>query len=115
MNFKLYQDELYIIADQYPSLKDEEKLAIYGLGLTEEAGEVSGIIKRHYRGDYSLTDPANTDLRHKLALELGDTLAYITLICRVFNIDLSVIADFNLQKLSQRIENQTQLGRGSSR
>ena len=47
-------------------------------GMYEEFGEVSGVLKRCYRGDYTNT----TDVQDLLIKELGDSLWYIT--CHYF-------------------------------
>lgn len=91
---------------QLPSAPPEERV----FGLLEEAGEVGGIFKRMFRGDY--TPEIATQL---LAKELGDILWYLSRIAADNNWSLSDIAQANLDKLeSRRIRNVIQ-GSGDNR
>lgn len=95
----------------YKDPKAEGQLAIYGLGIAEEAGEVLGLVKRHFRGD----DIPPLELKQKLVKEMGDTMAYLALTAYVFDIDLGDVLDANLSKLAERVLAGTQLGSGSDR
>ena len=82
------------------------------LGLTNEAGEVAGKIKKLFRDkDGDITD---TD-RESLKLELGDVLWYLAQICTELNIDLGEVAEANLKKLFSRQERGTIGGEGDKR
>ncbi|WP_341532177.1 hypothetical protein WKK05_40160 (plasmid) [Nostoc sp. UHCC 0302] len=48
---KEYQDEIVKISKHYPTFGTDKALPTYSAGLSEEVGEVMGIIKRHFRGD----------------------------------------------------------------
>jgi NTP pyrophosphatase (non-canonical NTP hydrolase) len=77
------------------SIKDNLDYAL--LGLCEEVGEVSGLIKRIHRGDATLTDQ-----KEKLKSEIGDVLWYLSQTCSVLGFELSDVAAANLLKLNNR-------------
>lgn len=107
-----YQQKLVSLNKRgYKDPKAEGQLNIYGYGVAEEAGEVLGLVKRHFRGD----NIPPTEFRQKLSKEIGDAIAYLTLVAEVFDLDLGNILDFNLAKLEDRISAGTQLGSGSDR
>jgi NTP pyrophosphatase (non-canonical NTP hydrolase) len=80
------------------------------LGLASEAGEVAGTIKKYLRGDFD-----QEELVSRLAAELGDVLWYLARIADEHNIWLDDIANNNLEKLSQRMTNNTIRGDGDDR
>jgi NTP pyrophosphatase (non-canonical NTP hydrolase) len=80
------------------------------LGLTSEAGEVAGKIKKVLRGDYEL------DLvKGQLRKELGDVLWYLAVLAEELDISLEILAQENLNKLRARKENGTLQGDGDNR
>lgn len=89
-----------------PTASREERV----FGLWEEAGEVGGIFKRLFRGDYS-PDVAATKL-HK---ELGDCLWYLSQIARDNGFTLSEIATENIRKLADRKARNVLKGEGDNR
>lgn len=69
------------------------------LGLTNEAGEVAGKVKKIFRDrDGVVTD----DDRAALTLELGDVLWYLAELCTQLEINLDDVAAANLHKLEDR-------------
>lgn len=102
-----YQNRLKEIQVNYPSY-DYNSLAVFALGLNGEAGEVAELVKRFYRGERLASDEV-------IVKELGDVLAYLTLICIELNISLETVMLRNLKKLENRVENGTTLGKGSDR
>ena len=71
------------------------------LGLTNEAGELAGKIKKIFRdhdGEISDAD------REALKYELGDVLWYLTQICTELDLTLEEVAEANLTKLFSRLE-----------
>ncbi|MBV7337353.1 nucleoside triphosphate pyrophosphohydrolase family protein [Chloroflexi bacterium TSY] len=71
------------------------------LGLTNEAGEVAGKIKKIFRdkdGQISEGD------RQALKKELGDVLWYLTQICTELDLTLEEVAEANIVKLFSRLE-----------
>lgn len=82
------------------------------LGLTNEAGEVAGKIKKIFRdkgGQISEQD------RQALKAELGDVLWYLAQICTELDLSLEEVAQANLQKLFSRLERGQIRGDGDSR
>lgn len=82
------------------------------LGLTNEAGEVAGKIKKIFRdnaGTFSEKD------RHAVKKELGDVLWYLTQICTELDLSLEEVAEENLSKLKKRQESGTLHGDGDDR
>ena len=82
------------------------------LGLTNEAGEVAGKVKKIFRdrgGEVTDED------RQALTLELGDVLWYLSELCTQLGVDLSEVARANLDKLQGRLERGTLHGDGDHR
>ena len=69
------------------------------LGLTNEAGEVAGKLKKLFRDKGGIADAA---FINDITGELGDCLWYISETCTRLGIDLSVVAEKNIQKLQDR-------------
>lgn len=102
-----YQNRLKEIQANYPNY-NEVGLAVFALGLNGEAGEVAELVKRYYRGE-PLPD------EETFVKEVGDVLAYLTLICTELGISLETVMLRNLKKLEKRVKDDTMLGRGSDR
>ena len=82
------------------------------LGLTNEAGEVAGKVKKIFRdkgGQISEQD------REALKQELGDVLWYLTQICTELDITLQEVAEANIEKLFSRLERNQIRGDGDHR
>ena len=107
---KEYQNEILEISKHYPIFGTDKALPTYSTGLSEEVGEVMGIVKRHFRGD---AKPEN--FKENLTKELGDVIAYLVLVAKEFDIDFEDILTANISKLQKRNENGTQLGSGDDR
>lgn len=82
------------------------------LGLAGEAGEVANKIKKIIRDK---KDASSQVFKQELKGELGDILWYVAQIATEFNLDLDAIADYNLIKLSSRMERNVVSGDGDSR
>lgn len=67
------------------------------LGLTNEAGEVAGVLKKHYRDG-----TPTAELKDKLAKEIGDVLWYVSQLCAEIGIPMAYVAQANLDKLQDR-------------
>lgn len=80
------------------------------LGLASEAGEVSGVVKKYIRQDFSLENA-----QEKLVKELGDVLWYWARLCDELGLNPEDIMEQNIQKLQQRKINQTLQGDGDER
>lgn len=88
----------------------EKKLAIFGLGIAEEAGEVAGKIKKFFREDYTYDQT-----REFVLLELGDVLWYVGRIATWFGFTLQEVAEANTAKLIARQQRGTLQGSGDKR
>jgi len=102
----MYLDEYQKLAavSMQPQCRNREYLT---LGLCGEAGEVADKIKRIIRGDGVLDDA--------LLYELGDTLWYVSQLADFFCVNLSQIAQMNLDKLEKRMAKNTIKGKGDKR
>ena len=91
------------------------------LGLSSEAGELAGKVKKLLRDDeMPLDENFNAlhlpkDKREALALELGDCLFYIAVLASDIGYSLSTVADMNIAKLQDRKERGVLSGSGDSR
>jgi NTP pyrophosphatase (non-canonical NTP hydrolase) len=89
-----------------------ENLLYPTLGLCGEAGEVAEKIKKMIRDDDGvLTD----DRRRALSKELGDVLWYLAQIATEADLDLSVVAAGNIEKLHSRQRRNVLQGSGDDR
>jgi NTP pyrophosphatase (non-canonical NTP hydrolase) len=73
-------------------------LAVAGLGLTGEAGEVADLIKKTVGHGHALD-------RDKVLEEVGDVLWYVAMLTTLLDADLSSIAAANVEKLRRRYPN----------
>lgn len=79
-----------------PTLEpDRSRLALYGLGLTGEAGEVADLIKKHLFHD----QPLDRDAALK---EMGDVLWYLDRLARALDFTMSDVMEANTAKLDER-------------
>ena len=69
------------------------------LGLTNEAGELAGKVKKIFRDRDGRISEAD---REALKGELGDVLWYLTQICTQLDLSLAEVAQANIAKLSSR-------------
>ena len=107
MTFDDYQKKA--LATLLPSANNIPYVA---LGLTSEAGEVAGKIKKWIRDSDS--DISRLD-KMAIADELGDTLWYATMLAQLVGINLSDIAQSNLDKLDSRKQHGKLTGSGDTR
>ncbi len=82
------------------------------LGLTNEAGEVSGKIKKIFRDKGGVINEADKDA---LKSELGDVLWYIAQVSTELGISLDDVAAYNIDKLYSRLERGKIGGEGDNR
>ena len=96
MNFTEYQQKAKNTA-KYPVIGHG---VIYPtLGLTNEAGEVAGKIKKVFRDkDGIISD----ETREALKAELGDVLWYLAQVATELNLSLDEVAEHNIAKLLDR-------------
>jgi len=94
--FAVYQRES---RKTWSVIRTDHSIVYPTLGLTNEAGEVAGKIKKIFRdrnGEISAAD------REALKQELGDVLWYLTQICTELGLTLEEVAEANLVKLFSR-------------
>ena len=82
------------------------------LGLVGEAGETADKIKKILRDKDGVVSDEDRDLVVK---ELGDTLWYIAAISRYLGVDLSEVAQGNIEKLESRYQRDKLHGEGDKR
>ena len=82
------------------------------LGLTNEAGEVAGKIKKIFRDKAGAIGDAERDA---LKSELGDVLWYLAQVCTELDLSLDEVAQANLEKLFSRLERGKIGGEGDNR
>jgi NTP pyrophosphatase (non-canonical NTP hydrolase) len=82
------------------------------LGLTNEAGEVAGKIKKIFRDKGGVISEAD---REALKSELGDVLWYLAQVCTELDISLDEVAEHNIKKLYSRLERGKIGGDGDNR
>ena len=109
MNFTEYQTKSRRTA-RYPSIGHP---VIYPtLGLTNEAGEVAGKIKKIFRDKNGVI---GEEERAALKGELGDVLWYLAQVCTELNLSLDEVAEHNIAKLYDRMERGKISGDGDNR
>jgi len=115
---KYMQDKLFIneiitpdlyenLASQTAIFPKEKALEYLALGLTSEAGEVAGKVKKLIRdgkGD-----------KKAIASEIGDVLWYCAMLAKETDVPLNDIMKENLRKLHSRKERGTLSGSGDER
>ncbi len=82
------------------------------LGLTNEAGEVAGKVKKIFRDKGGVIGDTE---REALKAELGDVLWYLAQVATELDLSLQDIADANLAKLFGRLERGKIKGDGDNR
>ncbi len=82
------------------------------LGLTNEAGEVAGKVKKIFRDKGGIIGEED---REALKGELGDVLWYLTQICTDLGLSLEEVAQANIEKLFSRLERDQIRGEGDDR
>lgn len=87
------------IARDYKDRNENEMVYLMVAGLTEEAGEVSGLVKRTLRNFEKDKSAQNID---RWVEELGDVLWYVTAVASIMDIPLEYIWEQNCKKLEAR-------------
>lgn len=93
MRIEEYQEMAKIAVQAHSNEKDE--ISHWVIGLTEEAGEVAGLVKHKYYNN----DDVSVET---IAEELGDVLWYVAAICNGLHIDMGKVAELNQAKLASR-------------
>ena len=94
-------------AGQTAIFPKEKALEYLALGLTSEAGEVAGKVKKIIRD--------GKGNKEAIAYEIGDVLWYCAVLASELGVSLNTIMQNNLEKLHGRKERGTLAGSGDSR
>jgi NTP pyrophosphatase (non-canonical NTP hydrolase) len=94
----------------YPEQNTVIGLTYVTLGLASEAGEVAGVMKKFYRGDFY-----RDEFEAKMLSELGDVAWYLAQAATELGISLSHIFGANVEKLQMRKERGVIKGSGDDR
>ena len=109
MDFNDYQTKSRLTA-QFPSIGHPVIYPV--LGLVNEAGEVAGKIKKVFRDkDGQISE----EIRDALKAELGDVLWYLAQVATELDLSLDEIAEYNIDKLMDRLERGKIKGNGDNR
>lgn len=95
MKLNEYQEETHRTAGDRPV---DVALAMCGMGLAGESGEVVDHIKKHLFHGHPLN-------KEKLVKELGDSLWYVAAIASHIGVTLEDVAKANIEKLRKRYPN----------
>jgi NTP pyrophosphatase (non-canonical NTP hydrolase) len=108
MNVNTYLDATDATAI-YPEAGTGARIELYylAMGLTSEAGEVAGKIKKLIRDD--VYDQG------AIAYELGDVFWYLVRLCDAIGYKPSEVMEMNINKLLKRKEKDTIKGNGDER
>ena len=121
---KFMEDRLIITQVMTPDLYEklaretaifpkEKALEYLALGLTSEAGEVAGKVKKLIRDG---EDVEGFELKKiAIAAEIGDVLWYCAMMAREVGVPLNTIMQENLEKLHSRKQRGTLKGSGDNR
>jgi len=93
----------------YPKDKALEYLTC---GLTSEAGEVAGKMKKAMRGDYA---GRPGDFQYDMEAEIGDVLWYCSELCTAMGVALEDVMSQNILKLEDRQARGKLKGSGDNR
>jgi NTP pyrophosphatase (non-canonical NTP hydrolase) len=94
-SLKEYQEFCKLTAKKFDV--PEHEIFSWGLGISGEAGDVAGCIKKtFFHGN---------DQKHGIRENIGDTLWYAAMICNYFGWNLQDILNENLDKLKARYPN----------
>jgi len=109
MTAELYQHE----ATKTAIFPKEKALEYLALGLTSEAGEVAGKVKKLIRDG---EDVEGFEMKKiAIASEVGDVLWYCALMAQEVGVPLNTIMQMNLEKLRSRMERGKLSGDGDNR
>lgn len=108
MDFDVYQ----MATEETAIYPKEHGLWYVALGLTSEAGEVAGKVKKVMRDENTQLTPQKID---ELMQEIGDVLWYCARLASEIGVDLDEIAKLNIAKLRTRKASGKLSGSGDNR
>lgn len=85
----------------------ENELMYLALGLSSEAGEVAGKVKKFYRDGVMYNED--------VAQGLGDCFCFLCMLCRAIGYSASDVVAMNFEKLNDRFERDKIEGEGDDR
>jgi NTP pyrophosphatase (non-canonical NTP hydrolase) len=100
------------LSKQFVKFPDTHTITYPALGLASEAGEVAGVVKKAIR---DLDETALANLGPALKPELGDVLWYVAILAYNVGLTLEEVAEYNIQKLSDRKTRNVISGSGDNR
>jgi NTP pyrophosphatase (non-canonical NTP hydrolase) len=109
MNFNDYQNQARSTA-MYPNIGDNYVYPV--LGLSGESGEVAEKFKKIIRDKNGVVSEQD---KVEIVKEMGDVLWYLANLSCELNVDLSLVAEKNLEKLFSRKERGVITGSGDNR
>ena len=92
MNLKEYQEMCKKTAKKFDN--PELEIAIWGLGIAGEAGDVASCVKK--------TFAHQNNQEQGIRENLGDTFWYAAMICNFFKWDMQEVLEENIEKLKKR-------------
>lgn len=111
--FSIYQRQAAETAIYPEALTGSYNAVAYAvLGLSNEAGEVGGKLKKVWR---DFNGHLTLEKKAEIAAELGDVLWYVALVAKEIEYDLGDIAQYNIKKLRSRAERGVIGGSGDNR
>lgn len=113
MDLSEYQEQAWPFAD-WPGHDNNtwSTLAYPTIGLTGEAGELANKVKKIKRDDGGTLTP---ERREAILKELGGVLWYAAAVATKLQADLSIVAERNLQELTDRVHRDVLHGDGDDR
>lgn len=119
--FDEYEEHCSDTWDSTPPGVDE--LMYLSCAIAEEAGEILGNVKKAWRDDgYSYAEQIDEptldltlDRRHKILMEMGDMLYYMSRLADFLGLTLQDIAEMNIAKLADRYQRGVIKGEGDER
>ena len=108
MNFTDYQRE----AGKTNRYAPDIEILLIALGLSEEAGEVAGKVKKLFRDSEGAV---TQEIEEAIVDELGDVLWYLSQIAAWLDISMDAVATNNIAKLRSRSERGKLRGSGDNR
>ena len=99
IDFQVYQEQSSNTAIYPEDIRLDSGLIYVALGLTNEAGEIAGVIKKMIRDSGGEMTP---EIKQKLAAEAGDLLWYLARLCTEVELRMEDVAQANLVNLADR-------------
>jgi len=114
MELNEYQDKAMVCAIYQDVQIPPELTGLFYtvLGLTNEAGEVAGKLKKFIRDDKCVVSP---EFIKKITDELGDVMWYLAAVSKELNTKLDDVAQSNIDKLYDRKDRGVLGGSGDNR